>query len=112
MRLFFKSNRVMKTNDKIMAILAYLKKGIVSIYVQKKLNELNKETETQNWDDFVQEIKRIFSNKTKATDAEQKIEIFKQERKNIVDFIIEFEALVIKADTNKLHVIFLLKKNV
>ena len=53
MRLFFKSNRVMKTNNKIMTILAYLKKGIASIYAQKKLNELDKETETQNWDDFV-----------------------------------------------------------
>jgi len=30
----------------------------------------------------------------------------------MVDFIIEFEALVIKADTNELHTIFLLKKNV
>jgi len=29
-----------------------------------------------------------------------------------VDFIIEFEALAMKADTNKLHAIFLLKKNI
>ena len=29
----------------------------------------------------------------------------------MADFIIEFEALAIKVDTNKLHVIFLLKKN-
>ena len=29
----------------------------------------------------------------------------------MADFIIEFEALAIKIDTNKLHVIFLLKKN-
>ena len=29
-----------------------------------------------------------------------------------MDFIIEFEALVIKTDTDELHAIFLLKKNV
>ena len=29
----------------------------------------------------------------------------------MVDFIIEFEALAIKVDTDELHAIFLLKKN-
>jgi len=60
----------------------------------------------------VKEIKMIFSNKTKAADAEWKIEIFKQGKKNTADFIIEFEALAMKADTDELHAIFLLKKNV
>ena len=54
----------------------------------------------------------IFSNKMKAADAECKIETFKQGKKNIVDFIIEFKALAMKADTDELHTIFLLKKNV
>jgi len=39
-------------------------------------------------------------------------ESFKQERKNIANFMIEFKALAMKADTNELHAIFLLKKNV
>jgi len=39
------------------------------------------------------------------------IETFKQGKKNMVDFIIEFEALVMKTDTDELHAIFLLKKN-
>jgi len=95
-----------------MVILAYLRRGIVGIYAQKKLNELNKKTEIQNWNDFVQEIKRIFSDKTKAIDAEWKIETFKQERKNIVNFIIEFQALAMKVDTNELYAVFLLKKNI
>jgi len=30
----------------------------------------------------------------------------------MVDFMIEFEALAMKADTDELHTIFLLKKNV
>jgi len=42
MRLFLKSNRVMETNDRIIAILACLRKGVVEIYTQKKLDELDK----------------------------------------------------------------------
>ena len=84
----------------------------MGIYAQKKLNELDEETDTQNWEEFVWEIKNIFSDKTKAVDAEWKIETFKQGKKNTTDFIIEFDALAIKADTDELHIIFLLKKNI
>jgi len=52
-----------------------------------------------------------FSNKSKAADAEWKIEMFKQGKQNTADFIIKFEALAMKADTDELHAIFLLKKN-
>jgi len=41
-----------------------------------------------------------------------KIKTFKQEKKNIADFIIKFDALAMKADTDELHTIFLLKKNI
>jgi len=110
-RLFLKSNRVLKTNDRITAILARLRGGIVGIYTQKKLDELDKELRTQDWNDFVKEIKTTFSNKSKAADAKWKIKMFKQGKQNTVDFIIEFEALAMKADTDELHAIFLLKKN-
>ena len=111
MRLFLKSNRVMETDNRITAILAHLREGVVGIYTQQKLDELDKELGTQDWDDFVKEIKTTFSDKTKAVDAEWKIEMFKQEKKNMADFIIKFKALAIKADTDELHAIFLLKKN-
>ena len=111
-QLFFKNNRVIETNDRITVILACLRKDIVGIYAQKKLDELDKELGTQDWDDFVKEIKMIFSDKMKVTDAEWRIESFKQRKKNMVDFMIEFEVLAIKADMNELHAIFLLKKNV
>ena len=84
----------------------------MGIYAQKKLDELDEDNDTQDWDDFVKEIKTMFSNKSKAADAEWKIKMFKQGKKNIVDFMIEFEALATKADTDELHTIFLLKKNV
>jgi len=111
-RLFLKSNRVFETDDRITAILAHLRGDIVGIYTQKKLDKLDEELGTQDWDDFVKEIKMIFSDKSKAADAEWKIEMFKQGKQNIADFIIEFEALAMKAETDGLHAIFLLKKNV
>ena len=75
--MFLKSNRVIKASNKITAILAHLRGGVVGIYIQKKLNELDKEIETQNWNDFVQEIKMTFSNKMKVVDTKWKIETFK-----------------------------------
>ena len=53
-----------------------------------------------------------FSDKTRAVDARWKIETFKQGKKNTVDFMIKFDALAMKTDTDELHAIFLLKKNV
>ncbi len=43
-----KSNRVNGTDDRIIAILAHLRGGIVGIYAQKKLDELDKENNTQD----------------------------------------------------------------
>ena len=54
----------------------------------------------------------MFSDKFKAADTEWKIKTFKQGKRNTVDFIIKFKALAMKADTDELHTIFLLKKNV
>ena len=83
----------------------------MEIYTQKKLDELDKELDTYNWDNFIKEIKIMFSNKIKAADAEWRIKFFKQKKQNTADFMIEFKALAMKADTDKLHMIFLLKKN-
>jgi len=77
MRLFLKSNRVMETDNRITVILAHLRGGVAGIYAQKKLNELDEETGTQDWEDFVQEIKTTFSDKMKTANAEWKIETFK-----------------------------------
>ena len=54
----------------------------------------------------------MFSDKMKAADAEWKIKYFKQGKKNTVDFMIEFDTLAMKADTDELYAIFLLKKNI
>ena len=67
--MFLKSNRVMETDDRITAILAHLRGGVADIYAQRKLNELDEETRTQDWEEFVWEIKTTFSDKMKAADA-------------------------------------------
>ena len=54
----------------------------------------------------------MFSNKSKAADAKWKIKTLKQGKKHIANFMIEFEALAMKAKTDDIHTIFLLKKNV
>ena len=77
-RLFLKSNRVNGTDDKITAILARLRGGVVGIYAQKKLDEFDEDNNTQDWEEFVKEFKTTFSNKSKAVDAEWKIKTFKQ----------------------------------
>jgi len=102
----------METDDRIIVILACLREGVAGIYAQWKLNELDEELGTQDWDDFMKELKTIFSNKMKTADAEWRIKTFKQGKKNTVDFIIKFKALAMQADTDELHTIFLLKKNV
>ena len=110
--LFLKSNRVLKTDDRITAILAHLRRGVAGIYAQRKLDKLNKELGIQDWEEFVKEIKTMFSDKMKAADAKWKIKTFKQGKWNTADFMIEFKALAMKADTDKLYAIFLLKKNI
>ena len=69
-RLFLKSNRVNRTDDRITTILACLRGGIAGIYAQKKLDELDEDNDIQDWDEFVKEIKTMFSDKSKAADAE------------------------------------------
>ena len=112
MQLFLKNNKVIETDDRIIAILAHLRGGVVGIYAQKMLDELDEELGTQDWNDFVKEIKTMFSDKMKVADTKWKIESFKQEKQNTADFMIKFEALAMKADMDELYAIFLLKKNV
>jgi len=38
--------------------------------------------------------------------------MFRQGKKHIADFMIEFEVLAMKAETDNMHAIFLLKKNI
>ena len=84
----------------------------MGIYIQKKLDKLDKELGTQDWEEFVKEIKTMFSDKMKVADVKRKIETFKQGKQNTADFMIEFKTLAMKMNIDELHTIFLLKKNV
>ena len=68
-QLFLKSNRIVVTNDKITIVLAWLRESIAGIYVQKKIDKLEDEKDTQDWKEFVKEIKIAFSDKSKAADT-------------------------------------------
>jgi len=59
----------METDNRIIAILTCLREGMIGIYAQQKLNELDEEMRTQDWENFVKEIKTMFSDKMKAADA-------------------------------------------
>ncbi len=111
-QLFLKSNFVTGTDNRITIIFACLREGIVGIYAQRNFNELNKETNTPSWKEFVRELKIILSNKSNAADTKWKIEKSRQCKKYIVNFIIKFEVLAMKAEIDNLYAIFLLKKNV
>jgi len=50
-------------------VLAQLRGGIAGIYAQKKINKLKDTNDTQSWEEFVKEIKTVFSDKSKAADA-------------------------------------------
>ena len=63
---------------------------------------MKEEEDTQNWDNFIKEIKTAFSNKSKAADAKWKIENFKQEKKHIINFMIRFEVLCYELKTLEL----------
>ena len=59
----------METDNRITAILAHLRRNVVGIYTQRKLDKLDKELGTQDWEGFVKEIKTTFSDKMKAADT-------------------------------------------
>ena len=111
-RLFLKSNRVVAVDDKITVVLARLRGGIIGIYAQKKIDELKDIEDIQDWEEFVRKIKIAFSNKSKIADMEWKIKMFQQSKKHIADFMIEFKALAMKAETDNMYTIFLLKKKI
>ena len=60
----------METDNRITAILARLREGVSIIYAHRKLDKLDKELGTQDWEDLIKEIKITFSDKMKTADAE------------------------------------------
>ena len=69
-RLFLKSNRVVVADKRITVVLAQLRRNVAGIYAQKKINELEDTDDIQSWEEFVKEIKTVFSDKSKAADTE------------------------------------------
>ena len=62
-QLFIKSKRVIATDNKITAILAQLRVWVLGLYAQKKLNQIEEKNKVQDQNNFVIEIKTVFSDK-------------------------------------------------
>ena len=62
-QLFLKSKRVIVTDNKITAILTQLRESVLRIYTQKKINQIE-ENKVQDQNNFVIEIKTVFSDKS------------------------------------------------
>ena len=56
-------------DNKITAVLAQLRGSIAEIDAQKKINELEDDEDTQDWKEFIKEIKIAFNDKSKAANA-------------------------------------------
>jgi len=112
MKLYLRANKVTDTNKKIITVLGRFGGETAGTSAQQKLNKIDGGDNTPSWDAFEVELQLVYSDKTKEADAKWCIETFTQGRKHITDFLIEFMALVSKAQTDNQHVIFLLKENI
>ena len=58
-------------------MLAWLRGGVAGIFAQRKIDKSEEIEDTQDWEEFVKEIKIAFSDKSKAADAEWKIKTYR-----------------------------------
>ena len=112
MKLYLRANKVTDTNEKIITILERFYGGTTGAFAQQKLDKIEQDDDTLSQDAFEVELQLVYNDKTKEVNAKWCIKIFTQGKKHIADFLIEFMALVSKAQTDDQHVIFLLKKNI
>ncbi|EKM73600.1 hypothetical protein AGABI1DRAFT_96193 [Agaricus bisporus var. burnettii JB137-S8] len=110
MTLFLKYNKVTDTDQKIIATIVRLKGQIPSYFAEVWTEKITSEI-TYTWDTFEEEIKTSFGKGNEKDIAEEKIESLKQGKKNTMDFLVEFTALMYKAKIDDQHAIFLLKRH-
>jgi len=56
-------------DNKITTIVAQLRGDTAGIYVQKKIDQIENYDNIQDWKKFIEEIKTMFSNKSKTADC-------------------------------------------
>jgi hypothetical protein len=112
MKLYMRFNKIASADDKATAVLARFRGGTAGPFAQMVLMEMEDREDTIPWEDFEAQVTKNFSDEADGAVAEWKIETFKQNKKHIADFLIEFEVLKTKSKTDEAHATFLLKKNV
>jgi len=100
MKLYLRANKVTDADEKIIVVLGRFQGGTAGVFAQQKLNKIDEGDNTLSWDAFEAELQLVYSNKMKEANAKWCIETFTQEKKYIVDFLIEFMALASKAQTD------------
>ena len=109
---FLKSNKIIVTEDKITISLTQ-RKHCRDICIERKLMRWKKKKIFRIGIDLLKK-----SRQHSATRVRQQIPngkssyLDKKRKKHITKFMIKFEVLAIKAETNNMHAIFLLKKNI
>jgi len=97
MKLYLRANKITDADEKIITVLGRFRGGTAGAFAQQKLDRLDGGDDTPSWDAFEAELQLVYSDKTKKANVEWHIETFTQEKKHIVNFLIEFMALASKA---------------
>jgi len=105
-KLYLRANKIIDTDEKIIAVLGRFQEETAGAFAQQKLNKLDGGDDTPSWDAFEAELQLVYNDKMKEADAEWYIETFTQGKKHIADFLIEFIALASKVQTDDQHAIF------
>src|SRR5262249_55618993 len=108
---YLKYHKIQEADRKIITIISRLRGGMAGAFAQTWADKLESDDDDQDWEEFRKLFKRTFSDEGRKTNAEHQIEEFKQGKRATADFLIEFEVLKTRAETDNAHAIFLLKKH-
>jgi hypothetical protein len=108
---YIRANNITSDDAKISIALSRMRGRIAGAYAEMKLEELDDDEDTYDWDDLKADLKKNFMEEGGEGKAQWQIEEFRQGKQNIADFMVLFESLKKQADIDDKHAIFLLKKN-
>jgi hypothetical protein len=110
-QLFLNFHKIKKAHDRVIATVARMKGGTAGYFANKWTDKVTSGDDTIDWDLFKKKLTTSFQDRLKKEAVEWKIEKYQQKSDHIADFLIKFDALKTKAQTDDAHAIFLLKKN-
>jgi hypothetical protein len=88
-----------------------MKGGTLGYFTDKWADKVASADYTIDWSTFEINLTKSFKDGIGQEIAEWRIEKYQQKSEHIANFLIKFDILKTKAETNDAHAIFLLKKN-